>query len=125
MLLSYAEYQQMSDRASVTEASFPKLEMLAEQKLDRFTQKRIRNLQKPPDTIKYCMADLVDALSQTDRIEIASSAPLTGFSNDGYSETYERPASAQSEDAGLYGLIVNWLSALSDDDGVPLLYLGV
>lgn len=124
MYLTYSEYQVMGSGAA-DEAAFPRLELLAEQKLNRFTQGRAGRMSVLPDAVKYCMADLVDALSRINAPETAASAPLTGFSNDGYSETYAQPVTAESLDAGLLGLVVNWLAAVRDDDGVPLLFLGV
>ncbi len=124
MYLTYSEYQVMGSGA-VDEAAFPRLELLAEQKLNRFTQCRAGRMSALPDAVKYCMADLVDALSRINAPETAASAPLTGFSNDGYSETYAQPVTAESLDAGLWGLVVNWLAAVRDDDGTPLLFLGV
>ena len=69
--------------------------------------------------------DLINALDKIDPVKTAISAPLSGFSNDGYSETYAAPVTADTQDAGLYGIIANWLASSKDDNGTPLLYLGV
>ncbi len=123
MYITYSEYAEMG--GAVYETAFPKLELLAEQKIDRFTQGRISKMKTVPDTVKYCMADLINALDKIDPVKTAISAPLSGFSNDGYSETYAAPVTADTQDAGLYGIIANWLASSKDDNGTPLLYLGV
>lgn len=123
MYLTYAEYAAMG--GAVEEAAFPKLEFLAEQKMDRFTQHRVAKMSGIPQTVKYCIADLIDALAKIDMAETASGAPMTGFSNDGYSETYSEAATAVTQDRGLSGIVMHWLAAQTDDDNVPLLYLGV
>ena len=56
---------------------------------------------------------------------MAAEAPLSGFSNDGYSESYAEPVTAERLEANLYGLILAYLSTETDDSGTPLLWLGV
>lgn len=123
MYISFSEYSAMG--GAVSEAAFHRLEFLAEQKIDRYTQSRVRAMDTVPETVKYCMVDLVDALSKIDLAATAVSAALASFTNDGYSETYAEPATAQTQENGLYAIIVNWLAATKNDNGVPLLYLGV
>ena len=123
MYISFSEYSDMG--GAVSEAAFPRLEFLAEQKIDRYTQSRVKAMDTVPETVKYCMVDLVDAPSKIDLAETAVSAALASFTNDGYSETYAEPATAQTQENGLYAIIVNWLAATKNDNGVPLLYLGV
>lgn len=121
--LDFSTYADMGGSAS--EAAFPRLEHLARARVDRYTHNRVRAMAAVPQAVKWCMADLINAMDRTDAAQLASSAPLSGFSNDGYSESYAAPMTAETLEEGLYAIISGCLAAERDDEGTPLLYLGV
>lgn len=71
------------------------------------------------------MAELINAMYMADPTKTASEAPLSGFSNDGYSESYAEPVTAERLEANLYNMIVDYLAAETDHSGTPLLCLVV
>lgn len=123
MYLTYDEYTQMGGTAA--EAAFPRLEYMARKRIDRYTQNRVKSMKEVPEAVKRCMVELVNAMSVTDPTKTASEAPLSSFSNDGYSESYAEPLTAQAQEKNLYGVIRSMLSVEYDDNGTPLLWLGV
>lgn len=123
MYLDYETYVSMD--GDVVEAAFPRLSYLAGKKIDRYTQNRVQAMRAVPEAVQRCMAELINAMGQSDPTETASTAPLSGFSNDGYSESYAKPLTAESLESALYGIICDYLASESDDNGTPLLYLGV
>jgi len=50
---------------------------------------------------------------------------VSSFSNDGYSETYAEPVTAEAISAAERRLIRQYLADETDDEGTPLLWLGV
>lgn len=122
MYLTYDEYTQMGGTAA--EAAFPRLEYMARKRIDRYTQNRVKAMQEVPEAVKRCSVELVNAMEKTDPTKMASDAPLSSFSNDGYSESYAEPLTAQAQENNLYGIIRSMLSGEYDDNGTPLLWLG-
>lgn len=108
----------------MTDAAFFRAEFRAEKILDRLTQGRIRTMEKVPEAVKRLMVELV-TLEATQGGELAVSPPVRSFSNDGYSETYAEPLTAQTVKQLEQDLILEYLSEEKDDSGTPLLYLGV
>lgn len=123
MHLTYEEYSEMGGTAA--EAAFPRLEYMARKRIDRYTQNRVKAMQEVPEAVKRCIVELVNAMGVTDPTKTASNAPLSGFSNDGYSESYAEPLTAETQENNLYGVIRSMLSGEYDDNGTPLLWLGV
>ena len=123
MYLDYETYVSMGGTAD--NAAFPRLEYMAEKRIDRYTQGRVKAMEAIPEAVQRCMAELVNGMAAADPTRTASTAPLSGFSNDGYSESYAGPMTAGSLEASLYGLILDYLSTQADDNGTPLLWLGV
>lgn len=123
MYITYEEYAQMGGTAA--EAAFPRLEYMARKRIDRYTQNRVKAMDETPEAVQRCMVELVNAMDKTDPTKTASDAPLSGFSNDGYSESYAEPMTAQAQENNLYGVIRSMLSGEYDDNGTPLLWLGV
>lgn len=123
MYLTYEEYAEMGGTAA--EAAFPRLEYMARKRIDRYTQNRVKAMQEVPEAVKRCIVELVNAMGVTDPTKTASEAPLSGFSNDGYSESYSEPMTAQVQENNLYGIVRSMLSGELDENGTPLLWLGV
>lgn len=123
MYLDFASYLNMG--GNIDMAAFSRLAFLAEKKIDRHTQSRVKAMQEVPEAVRRCMVELVNAMAKADPTEAASTAPLSGFSNDGYSESYAEPVTAETLENNLYGLICDYLAGETDGNGTPLLWLGV
>lgn len=123
MYLDYETYVSMG--GTVDSAAFPRLEYMAEKRIDRYTQGRVKAMEAVPEAVQRCMVEVIGVMSKSDPTKTASTAPLSGFSNDGYSESYAEPMTADGLEANLYGLILDYLSTETDDNGTPLLWLGV
>lgn len=123
MYLDYVAYITMGGTAD--NAAFSRLEYLAEKKIDRYTQGRVSAMKEIPEAVQWCMTEMINAMSAADPTKTASEAPLSGFSNDGYSESYAEPLTAETLEKNLHGLILDYLAAETDDNETPLLWLGV
>ena len=123
LYLDYADYKGLGGAAE--EAAFTRLEYMAEKKIDRYTQGRVKAMGEVPEAVQRCMVEIINAMSVADPTKTASEVPLSGFSNDGYSESYAEPMTADRLESNLHGLIVDYLSTETDDNGTPLLWLGV
>lgn len=124
MYLDFTTYLNMGGSVDDMTA-FSRLEFLAEKKIDRYTQSRVKVMQNVPEAVQRCIVELVNAMAKSDPTETATTAPLSGFSNDGYSESYAEPVTAQTLENNLYWLICDYLAGETDDNGTPLLWLGV
>ena len=123
MYIDYETYLTMGGKAEETE--FSRLEYMAGKKLERYTFRRIKNTEKPSEAVQRCMAELINAMARADPVQLMSEAPLSGFSNDGYSESYGQPLTAESLEKSLLALAYDFLAAETDKNGVPLLWAGV
>ena len=123
MLITYEEY--VSYGGTADEAAFSRLEFLAEKSINRYTQGRVGAMETPPEAVKRCAAELVSILDRADVTALASSGTLSGFANDGYSESYTDPLTVEKLDQNTYAIIRAYLSGETDDKGTPLLWLGV
>ena len=110
--------------AEMTAAAFSRLEFRARKIVDRITQGRVKEMPEPAEAVKRLMVELV-TLEATQAGELAANQPVTSFSNDGYSETYADPLTADRVKELEFDLINQYLAGECDDEGVPLLYLGV
>lgn len=123
MYLCCDDYYFMGGKAEPE--AFSRLEFLARAKIDRYTQGRVKAMQEVPEAVQRCMVELINAMIDADPTHAATTAPLSGFSNDGYSESYASPVTAESLERNLYGLICDYLATETDDHGTPLMWLGV
>lgn len=123
MYLTYEEYAGMGGK--VEDFAFPRLAYMASKKIDRYTQSRVKAMGEIPQAVKMCVFELVNALFAADPVKVASEAQLSGFSNDGYSESYAEALTPEKLEYNLYGIIKDFLSDETNDEGVPLLYVGV
>lgn len=108
----------------MTEAAFSRNEFRARKLVDKLTQGRIKNMAEVPEAVKRLMVELV-TLEATQGAEITENQAVTSFSNDGYSETYADPLTGERVKEIECNLVSEYLSDETDDNGVPLLYLGV
>ena len=110
--------------AEMTAAAFSRLEFRARKIVDRITQGRVKEMPEPPEAVKRLMVELV-TLEATQAAELVENQPVTSFSNDGYSETYAQPMTAETVKQIELDLIVEYLADERDHNSTPLLYLGV
>ena len=121
MYLNYEEYVGMGGGA--IESAFPRLEAKARAHLDRITFGRLQNESPVRDSVKFCMFDLINAVSSEESSgAMAAGREIAAMSNDGVSITF----STSGKVASRYAAIVRtWLAMETDACGVPLMYPGV
>lgn len=124
MYIDIAYYKANGGKEDMTDAAFSRNEFRARKLVDRLTQNRVKDMAEPPEAVKRLMVELV-SLESTQGAEIAENQPVTSFSNDGYSETYADPLTAERLKEIECNLILEYLSEETDDRGIPFLYLGV
>lgn len=107
------------------ESAFNRLSYRAEKLIDRYTQSRVRKMKGVPESVQRCMVELINIMGASDPSELATKPVLSSFNNDGYSETYAAPVTVDSVTARMVGTILDYLTEQKDDEGTPLLYLGV
>lgn len=117
-------YYQANGGREMTEAAFSRSEFRARKLVDRLTQGRVKSMTKVPEAVKRLMVELV-SLEESQGAELTQQQAVTSFSNDGYSETYADPLTGERVKEIECDLISEYLSDEVDDNGVPLLYLGV
>lgn len=124
MYIDLSYYLQNGGKADMTDAAFPQFEFRARKIVDRLTQNRVKNMQAVPEAVKRLMVELV-TLESTQGAEMTERKSVTSFSNDGYSETYADPLTGEQVKELECELVSEYLSGETDDEGTPLLWLGV
>jgi len=124
MYIDYAYFKANGGDEAVTEAAFPALEYRARKIVDRATQKRVQAMATVPEAVKRLMVELINIESVSGSVAVLRPA-VSSFSNDGYSETYAEPVTAEVISAAQNKLIRQYLADETDDEGTPLLWLGV
>ena len=124
MYIDLTYYLQNGGKESMTDAAFSRSEYRARKLVDKLTQGRVKAMTKVPEAVKRLMVELV-TLESTQGSDMTEHQPVTSFSNDGYSETYADPLTGERVKEIECDLILEYLSEEVDDNGVPLLYLGV
>lgn len=124
MYIDYAYFTENGGDKAVTEAAFPALEYRARKIVDRATQKRVQAMATVPEAVKRLMVELINIESVSGSVAVLRPA-VSSFSNDGYSETYAEPVTAEAISAAERRLIRQYLADETDDAGTPLLWLGV
>lgn len=105
-------------------AAFSRNEYRARKIVDRLTQNRVTKMQNVPEAVQRLMVELV-TMEATQGAAAMDNQPVSSFSNDGYSETYAQPLTAEMVKQLEMDLVVDYLAEETDDNGTPLLYLGV
>ena len=127
MYLNYEEYVGMGGGA--LESAFPRLEAKARAHLDRITFGRLQNESPVRDSVKFCMFDLINAVSSEESAgAMAAGREIASMSNDGVSVSFVSGGNSGGAraSAARYGAIVrSWLANETTACGVPLLYAGV
>ena len=123
MYIDYEFYQVNGGTAE--ESAFPRLEFMARRRVDHYTFGRVAAMEEVPEEVKRLMVELINMFSANDVAALLSTPQLTGFSNDGYSESYGAAVTVADLAEGVDALIFDYLAGVLDDTGVPLLYAGV
>lgn len=123
MYIDFSYYLDNGDK-EITDAAFFSAEFRARKIVDRLTQNRIQRMREPPEAVKRLMVELV-TLESTQGAAVQDNQAVTSFSNDGYSETYAEPLTVERVKEIEGELIMEYLSGEIDDNGTPLLWLGV
>lgn len=108
----------------MTDAAFSRVEYRARKIVDRFTQGRVKTMTEVPEAVQRLMVELI-TMEAGQGAELLKNQPVASFSNDGYSETYAEPLTADRVAEIEENLVLEYLSDETDDTGTPLLYLGV
>lgn len=124
MYIDYKEFQQNGGSSGVTSAAFARTEFRARKLVDKMTQGRVAKMESVPEAVKLLMVELIQ-MEEHQGAELMNSQPVASFSNDGYSETYADPLTAERVKELEAELIRQYLDGETDDSGTPLLYLGV
>lgn len=124
MYIDLMYYQNNGGKQDMTDAAFSRNEFRARKLVDKLTQSRLKNMETVPEAVKQLMVELV-TLESTQGAETVDGQRVTSFSNDGYSETYATPLTGEQVKEIECDLISEYLSEETDDEGTPLLYLGV
>ena len=124
MYIDLNYYLQNGGKVGMESAAFSRNEFRARKLVDRLTQSRVNNMAAVPEAVKRLMVELV-TLESTQGAEVTVERCVTSFSNDGYSETYADPLTGEQVKEIACDLVSQYLSGETDDDGTPLLYLGV
>lgn len=124
MYIDLKYYQENGGKADMPDTAFARNEFRARKLVDKLTQGRVKEMAEVPEAVKRLMVELV-TLEHTQGAEIVENQAVTSFSNDGYSETYADPLTHERAKKIECELISEYLSEETDDNGTPLLYLGV
>lgn len=122
--LTYQEYKGLGGTLDLM--PFNLLELEARKTIDRYTFKRLRNLETQNQEVKLCVNELISMLN-TYKSDLERNKAISSESIDGYSISYlgtsiEQERGKKSE---IKGIIEKWLSCCSLEDGTPYLYRGV
>ena len=117
-------YYKTNGGKAMDDTAFPKTEYRARMLLDKLTSGRIRTMKAVPEAVKRLMVELI-GLEIGQGAEATERKSVTSFSNDGYSETFADPLTGEQVKEMQCSLISEYLAEETDDDGTPLLYLGV
>lgn len=115
MYITYDEYKEYGGGLESTAFNIYAYE--AKVKIDAATYGRITHTTEP---IKRCVARLTDILAKAD----ISVDKVTSWSNDGVSQSI-KDVSAADYNEKINGIIREYLANEVDEEGHPLLYLGV
>lgn len=124
MYIDLEYYKQNGGDAGMTDAAFVRNEFRARKIADRLTQSRIQKMKDIPEAVKRLMVELV-TLESAQGAAVLENQAVTSFSNDGYSETYADPLTGERVKEIESELVTEYLSGETDDNGTPLLWLGV
>lgn len=121
--IDYDEYTSIG--GTLDETTFNQVIVAACALVDRFTFKRLRDVETISENVAACIRDLCDYIylnnSASNRAVASKSQSAGGVSE---SESY---VTKSNEDlrAEMYDIVLNYLCIETDDNGTPLMYKGV
>lgn len=122
--LTYEEY--LGYGGTMSETDFTLAEFKARSRIDRMTLARVQYMQAVPEEVKLAMMCIMKVDAKYSPDSQVDSAIVSSFSTDGYSESYGGISEqAESMEKQLTKQISSMLFGVLDDNGVPLLYMGV
>lgn len=124
MYIDLVYYKATGGKADMDDAAFARNEFRARKLVDRLTQGRVQNMAQVPEAVKRLMVELV-SLEANQGAEQLQHQAVTSFSNDGYSEIYADPLTGERVKEIESELVMEYLPGETDDNGTPLLWLGV
>ena len=124
MYIDYAYFVNNGGSGDISRAAFDPLCFRAQKKIDMYTQGRVKRMKTVPEAVKRLLVELTNIEANTASSAVNSPA-ISSFSNDGYSESYAEPMTSENIGKIVSALILEYLSEEYDDNGTPLLYLGV
>lgn len=116
--LKYEDYLRMG--GTLSEAAFSRFAMGAEMTIRRVTFGRVDRMQTIPEAVKWLVFELVATAHKNEDGTARLSSESVGSWSKSYQVQSEEERKAETE-----AMIRNYLSAEVDDNGTPLLYLGV
>lgn len=124
MYIDFNYYMTNGGNLAMSDTAFCRNEFRARKVIDTLTQGRVKVMEEIPEAVKRLMVELV-TLEATQGAEAVENQAVQSFSNDGYSETYADPLTGERVKQIERDLILEYLSDETDDNGTPLLWLGV
>lgn len=124
MYIDLPYYKSNGGKADMTDAAFIRNEFRARKLVDKLTQGRVKGMPETPEAVKRLMVELV-SLEAAQGAEIVENPAVQSYSNDGYSETFADPLTEERVKQIEHELIMEYLSEETDQNGIPLLWLGV
>lgn len=118
MYLSYDKYREWG--GTIDDAAFSRFAFGAEQTVRRATFGRVDRMGEVPESVKWLVFELVELAAGA----AESTARVTSETVGEWSKNYEVVTEADRQ-TKVNALIRNYLAAETDDNGIPLLYLGV
>lgn len=115
MFITYEEYKKYGGKTD--ETAFEIYCYEASKKIDASTFGRIKTVTEP---VKRCTARLVDLIAKADVLN----DNVTSWSNDGISKSFKDVSKDEYKEK-IQSVIFEYLSNETDNNGTPLLYLGV
>lgn len=122
MYLEYGEFTTFGG-SGVSEGNFSRLEYRVEKLLDLETHSRVKAMKKVPEAVKRALVELI-MIDVRNADVLSGGAAVKSFSTDGYSETVEA-MTADKIDFLRGTILYEFLAEETDDNGTPLLYMGV
>lgn len=125
MYLTIDEYRQMGGNAEAD--AFERLEAKAARLIDRATHGRLQAGYGIPNSVRYCMYDLIGAIQADESLGgVAAGREVSSMSNDGVSVSFAASGAggAMAASARYMAIIRTWLDGEVTEDGVQLLYAG-
>lgn len=119
MYLEYGDYAQMG--GELEPDVYERLSAKAERLIDRATHARLKAQASVPDSVKYCIMELINAIQADESMGgMSAGRGISSMSNDGVSVSF----TAMAASARYMEIIREWLDSETTEAGVHLLYAG-